>query len=386
MGWSTGISKEFMTVLHHSCLSMSYSSINSILHALANRSIEQARLISRGPHLLAYDNINISTSIFVEQVPGMPNKVQSGTFAVIYELLNAQLEDMKIQPLMDNLKKSLPLMLSNVRSSNATLTSYAAQMAVNTSQILFKYVDGFDEMKKNPLFQHPPRCPMPNCHKTKSFPLRATTIKKASVDGNLHVHDDVYLTQLAKSPDDLNDNAIPSINDQLTNARIRGVQQLRRMDASTWERRDIFQLSFRTFHLVMNLMWGLLETHRGMMQQVGSLSYFFVILEKTRLGCKHPDYHTLLAALTQIIDGLVLNAWHWECGEIPLKDYSKTATPEEILKRAQDILRKYAVPRSTESLFSPINPKFLLKDLDLRENNLDNEGSSEDEDTEELLN
>jgi hypothetical protein len=82
-------------------------------------------------------------------------------------------------------------------------------------------------------------------------------------------------------PKDLNDNAIPSINDQSTNARIRGAQQLRRINVSTWEHRDIIQLAFGTFHLVMNLMWGLLETHRGTMQQVGSLSYFFAILEKT---------------------------------------------------------------------------------------------------------
>jgi hypothetical protein len=31
------------------------------------------------------------------------SKVQSGTFAVIYELLNAHVEDMNIEPLIDNL-------------------------------------------------------------------------------------------------------------------------------------------------------------------------------------------------------------------------------------------------------------------------------------------
>ena len=83
-----GASKELMTILHHSCLSLSYGSINSILGAFADSSIDKARQVASGPHALAYDNINISTSIFVEQVSGMPNKVQSGTFAVIYELVS----------------------------------------------------------------------------------------------------------------------------------------------------------------------------------------------------------------------------------------------------------------------------------------------------------
>jgi hypothetical protein len=46
-------------------------------------------LVRKRPHLLAYGKINLSTSIFAEQTENMPNKVQSGTFPIIYELLNA---------------------------------------------------------------------------------------------------------------------------------------------------------------------------------------------------------------------------------------------------------------------------------------------------------
>jgi len=75
------------------------------------------------------------------------------------------------------------------------------------------------------------------------------------------------------------------------------------------ECRDIFQLAFGTFHLVMNLIWVLLESHRGMVNQVGSLTHFFAILEKTQLG-ESILIITLsfLAALMQILDGLILNA------------------------------------------------------------------------------
>jgi hypothetical protein len=77
----------------------------------------------------------------------------------------------------------------------------------------------------------------------------------------LRVHHDIYLVQLKKEDNALDDNAIPCINDQLTNARIRGGQILRKMDVSPWERREIFQLAFGAFHLTMNLIWGLLHTH-----------------------------------------------------------------------------------------------------------------------------
>ena len=351
---------------------MSYSSINSIITSLADSAIKKARDAASGPHALAYNNINISTSIFVEQKPGIPNKVQSGTFAVIYELLNARLEDMDIKPMLDNFKKSSPMTLKDLCPSDDTIQSYADQTAINISHILFKYVDGFEHLKNSPPFQHPTQRMIPTGHKTKFYPLRAMTIEEASVDGNLAVQDDVYTVQLDMDPENLNTKAIRCINDQLTNARIRGAQDQRRKDMSAWERCELFQLAFGVFHLVMNLIWSILSVHRGTVQQAGSLAYFFSIMEKTQLGSDHPDYHTLLTAITQILKGLVLNAWQQECGQ--LHAFAATnPTPESILQKAQEITQKYMVPKRT---FPPSNPKIPLKDLDMNENN-PNASSSE---------
>lgn len=68
------------------------------------------------------------------------------------------------------------------------------------------------------------------------------------------------------------------------------------------------------FHLTMNLIWALLHVHRGSIHQIGSLSYFFAILNCTQLGCEHPDYHTLLSTLLQTLHRIILNAWQVECG------------------------------------------------------------------------
>jgi hypothetical protein len=120
----------------------------------------------------------------------------------------------------------------------------------------------------------------------------------------------------------------------------------------------------------MNLIWGILENHRGTINQTGSLTYFFAVLEKTRLGGEHPDYHTLLAALTQILHGLILNAWRTECEYPSLDDFAKAnPSAENILSIARIILLKYTVP---ELHLSATNPKVPLHDL-----NMDGNSTSE---------
>lgn len=102
----------------------------------------------------------------------------------------------------------------------AQFNSFLIQLKVIVTHILTKYVKGFDlePYSKDPHLQHKPRRPIPNGYVTEQFPLRATTIEEATVLGNLLFHDDIYITQLKRSVDELSEYAIPLINDQLTNA------------------------------------------------------------------------------------------------------------------------------------------------------------------------
>ncbi|KAH9036583.1 hypothetical protein EDB85DRAFT_1833446, partial [Lactarius pseudohatsudake] len=242
--------------------------------------------------------------------------------------------------------------------------SYISQMAVTIVRILTKYVIGFETQQSessDPILQHPPRRPLPVGHKTVFHPLHASMIEEASVDGNLLVHDNVYLVQLKWTSEDLDKTAVPSFNDQLTNAQIQGGQQIHQKDASYWEHREIFQLGFGSFHLTMNLLWCVLETHQGTLNQMGSLTHLFAVLEKTHLGSEHPDYHTLLAALTQILHGLILNVWRNKCDYPSLRDFAHVEpTPGDLLNCARRIVKKYA---SVEPVFESINPKVQPKDL-----------------------
>jgi len=86
----------------------------------------------------------------------------------------------------------------------------------------------------------------------------------------------------------------------------------RRQSVTTWKILTTSQSlkfgnsGFGLFHLCLNLIWAFVARHRGSFSQFGSLSHWFVVLDKARLGSQHPDYHTLLAALTQILHGIIL--------------------------------------------------------------------------------
>jgi len=112
------------------------------------------------------------------------------------------------------------------------------------------------------------------------FPLRVSTINEATVEGTIKVLEDIYETQLQFSPADLEDKAVPSINDQLTNAHTRGAKIMRSKDLSSFRRIDNIQLGYGIFHKLMNFVWALLKTHQGTIDQIGSLKYFFALLEK----------------------------------------------------------------------------------------------------------
>lgn len=201
------------------------------------------------------------------------------------------------------------------------------------------------------LLQHKPRHMLPKGHKTKFYPLQTSTIEEASVAGNIQVHKDMYINQLKKTPEKLSIRAIPLHNDQLTNARIRGAQDLRADDLNAWHRRDVFQLAFGTFHMMMNLIWALLHIHRGHESKLGTLSYYFSVMEKVHLGNDKPDYHALLASLTQILEGLLLNAWLEECGKDSLEEFvcSSDSTPTKLIEVARAIIKKYATPPSHDT-------------------------------------
>ncbi|KAJ7144018.1 hypothetical protein C8R44DRAFT_602380 [Mycena epipterygia] len=340
--WSTGCSRATIDALFRCGLSVCYDSVLNLIESLADHCMLECIKIILHPHSFNYDNLNLSTSIFVEQRGAAgPAKVQSGTFAIFYRLRNASLDHMLIGPIMKRFKafgKSKGLQFNlDIKPSLDHLRSCHEQLLIVVIHCLFKHNEGFEEVAKHASLKHTVRRAIPVGYTTDQVPSRATTIEEATVRGNLLFHDDVYIHQLGRTSESLSKYAIPDVN--------------------AWTRREIFQLGFGLFHLCLNLVWAVLHVHRGGVNEVGSLSYFFALMEKARLGNDQPDYHSLLAALTQVLDGLLLNAWMTECGHDSLKSFAASKpTPEQLRELAAHILTDYATPMSTTSSSEPEDP------------------------------
>jgi hypothetical protein len=85
-----GSSCEVFDVLNKLGVCKSYDATLNLVKSLAEYCMAVARELANDPNgfVLGYDNINLSTSIFVEQRQSAPSKVQSGTHAIIYALHN----------------------------------------------------------------------------------------------------------------------------------------------------------------------------------------------------------------------------------------------------------------------------------------------------------
>jgi hypothetical protein len=317
---------------------------------LAEHCMQMATNVGSGIHVFCYDNVQLSTSIFVEQRGASgPAKVTSGTFGVLYKVRNGNTEHMRLALILEHFKNSKGLNFNcDICPSVEQFESVYYQLKIAIVRVLPKYCPHFQLYAKDLALQNRLRRPMPLSYVTEQFPIRATTIEEATVRGNILFHDVVYLTQLKRTPEDICVYAIPSFNDQLTNSRIRSAQVLWLRDINSWTWREVFQLGFGLFHLCLNLVWALLHVHCGTLNQTGSLTYFFALMEKTRLRCDHPDYHALLSALTQVLDGILLNAWRCKSGYHELGLFAATEPlAEDLIKMAGDIMRKYATPMAT---------------------------------------
>ncbi|KAK6980592.1 hypothetical protein R3P38DRAFT_3235482 [Favolaschia claudopus] len=251
--WSTGCARQTIDALFRCALSVGYDSVQSHIEASADFCMHAAANIVQEPHSFEYDNLNVSRSIFYEQVGERGvGKVTSGTFGLFCRFWNAKREHMLLAPMMKRFRALAGLQYNrDIRPSLDHLASYLDQVTILVVSRLAAYEEEFEWISKHPDLQHIPRRPIPVGYKTKYYPLRASTIEEATTPS-------------------------PSVN----------------MHINPWGRREVFQLGFGMFHACLNLVWAILHTHRGSVNDAGSLAYFFALMEKTRLGNDQPDYHT----------------------------------------------------------------------------------------------
>jgi hypothetical protein len=114
--------------------------------------------IGSGIHVFCYDNVNLSTSIFVEQRGAgnfSPAKVTSGTFAVLYKVRNGKPEHMRLAPIIERFKSVKGLTFNlDLQPTVIQLHSFLFQLKVVVTRILTKYVKGFESYSKDQVLQH----------------------------------------------------------------------------------------------------------------------------------------------------------------------------------------------------------------------------------------
>ncbi|KAJ7655886.1 hypothetical protein B0H17DRAFT_956275, partial [Mycena rosella] len=341
---SSGMPRKVVDTLAHAGMNLSYNAVHDTHSALAIGQIRRAQLAARSGHAVSWDNIHLSLSIHVEQRTLAPPKVQTGTTAIIYVLRGlGDQRDLELSPIIER-RAAAPLITfaADIRPSKSQCLALQEHLSIAIVEILIRNEPDLAYLKNAPEFQHTRyRPPLPN-HKTSEFVLRTTKKDEGGTDGTTQVNDDVYVDQLQFGIHDLDNIAVPSYNDQKTNALIRSAQLLRKGDISALLRLDHYQLAPGAFHVELNMSWMLLKVHRGDGADLGSLQHFIGLLTKVRLNSAQPDFETLVSLFNQVLSGVMLHYWEVESG-MSIKQLAKSKpSASKLLEIGASIFTKYA--------------------------------------------
>ncbi|KAG2365598.1 hypothetical protein BDR07DRAFT_632923 [Suillus spraguei] len=128
---------------------------------------------------MCYDHININTSIFAEQRPDAPAKVQSGTFAILYNVRNGNPKHMRLPPMLNRALDATEISFAtDVRPTRDQMGSFRGQFRIHIIEILLANCPNFEDYDRSTL-HHGERRKMPQGYRTKQFPLSSKKSCKA---------------------------------------------------------------------------------------------------------------------------------------------------------------------------------------------------------------
>ncbi|KAJ7762820.1 hypothetical protein DFH07DRAFT_405070 [Mycena maculata] len=140
--WKNGCSRETIEVLQSLGLSKGFDSALTMVGSIADFCIQDARVAARNPagFMLNWDNYNQSTSEFVEQRPGGPSKVQSGTYAIVYRLRNPNPTAMALSPLLTRAESApdLDFKISLYKVDHITASNFSERVKISASANVFR--------------------------------------------------------------------------------------------------------------------------------------------------------------------------------------------------------------------------------------------------------
>ena len=341
---STGSSKAIINFLSCCGLSSCYSSVVKVHKYLAKSLRVKAGEIAKGPHMLGFDNVQISMSHHASQRPGAIPTVRSFTASIVYRLRNAFAGFCALRPILERRKNCEKITYAkHIKQTAAERVSFFRHIKLDVIKILFDNTKGFQTDAYKDFIKHETHRPPPSDHKTTECVNPTVEYDESKTVGVLDFLEGLYLGALGLTESILENLAIPCVNDQLTNSRLRQAYIERRGDESAFLRMENFQLGIGFFHAIMNFIWQLLGIHRGSTDIPGSASFWRDFLGTKRLVSERPDYYTLRTFFLDVLYANIMHCWSKKTGFNNLDDYANTnPTLDELEGIAQDIINEFA--------------------------------------------
>jgi len=228
------------------------------------------------------------------------------------------------------------------------------QAAILAVQSLTKHASDFKKYADEPLFQFPRRRPLPDGHRTCTFPVTSSLGEKFAIARFTALNRDTYVTKLRLDEESFEKRAIPCINDAVVNVSIR--RALTSPSTTDADRRllNSLQLGPGLNDILRKMVAQMIKNHcpKGSDSTQG-LASFFKTVNKSHLALARPqDHDAAVSALETILEASFLDCWRINCGYDSVAAYAASdPKPEEVLALAKKIVIKHAkrvIPKEPE--------------------------------------
>lgn len=295
--FGTGSQKKVTEVLSRAGLSASVSTVSRLLEQLTIDARQRVqRAVVQESWFLVYDNINLAKRKYDQRLDNTDTFENGATATIVVNEKLSSLDHIQIDPSYHRLE---------FRDLMPDRDNEEHLYTISRFHLIDVLTRHYESLKK--CSNVVPTLNVLPPERTKMYPLPAMHIDQSSVDGNLQILYHVVKRQLHLRPEWF-ERVVRVIvaGDQLTVSRLRSIKELREDDVSVYE--WIVPL-IQLFHLQMVLANTILDTHYGLPNEPGSLSYNIAMLRRKHVRPKDGEYHNTDELLRHTFDAMVIVAW-----------------------------------------------------------------------------
>ena len=266
--------------------------------------------------------------------------------ASLLTLPDAHVEEMLLEPVIAHVRASEnQFEMNDIMPNKEQRESILHQAAILAVQSLTKHMSDFKKYADEPLFQSPRRRPLPDSHRTRTFPVVASLGEKFTIARFTALTRDTYVTKLHLDEESFEKRVIPCINDVMVNVCIRRAQTSPSTTDADRRLLNSLQLGPGLNDILRKMVAQMIKNHcpKGSDSTHG-LASLFKTINKSHLALARPqDHDAAVSALETILGGSFLDCWRINCGYDSLAAYAASdPKPEEILALAKKIVIKHA--------------------------------------------